>query len=103
MAEHDIPSQGIGEGTASGTADTLHFNELSVDSRVSACKRLVEDVVEKGLSPLALADSLKVLRLKAGEAVDYLDEFKQRVTVWNFKGRESDSPSHEPAESPKRP
>jgi hypothetical protein len=45
------------------------------------CEKMVNDAVEKGLSALALVEFLKELRLKAREAVDYIDGFNQRVAI----------------------
>ena len=82
-----------------GDRQDLHSAEETIDSRVAACGKLVDDAVEKGLSALVLAESLKELGLKAGEAVDYLEEFKQRVAIRCSKSRQSNSPSHNPPES----
>ena len=63
MPEHDVHSQGTLDSNAAGTSESLHSNELSksVDSRVAACEKLVDEAVEQDLPPVVLADSLKTL------------------------------------------
>ncbi|KAF8809378.1 hypothetical protein BYT27DRAFT_7047359, partial [Phlegmacium glaucopus] len=56
--------------------------------RASACERLLNDAIEQNLPATALADSLKSFGLKAVEASDYLDEYKQRVEVRRAKAKE---------------
>ena len=74
MAEHNVPSQGTVESITSATAQS-QYSDVPLGSQVSACKRLVDKAIERGLSALELAESLKDLGLKAGEAIDYIDEF----------------------------
>lgn len=57
----------------------------------------MDEAVEKGVSVLVLAESLKELGLKAEEAIDYIEEFNQRIAIRRSKTRQSDSPSHEPS------
>jgi hypothetical protein len=81
MTEHDAPSHGSAESITSGIAKTSHTIDATLNSCISACEKLVNDAVKKGLSALALAESLKELRLKAREAIDYIDEFNQCVAI----------------------
>jgi hypothetical protein len=73
MAEHDAPSQGSAESITSGIAETSHTIDATLNSHISVCEKLVDDAVEKDLSALALVEFLKDLRLKAREAVNYID------------------------------
>ena len=77
MPDCDAHSQNTLEGSLTGTAETHQVTETSVDSRVSACEKLVEEAIERDWSATVLADSLKELGLKAIEAVDYIEEFSQ--------------------------
>ena len=96
MPGRDGVSEGTLESAAAGTAGSSHSNELSVDSRVSACGRMVDDAVEKDLPATEFADSLKEFGLKAAEAVDYIDEFNQRIAIRRSKARQLDSSPREP-------
>ena len=81
MPDNDAHSQGTAENTTtSGTIETNAAgtsHDSSIDDRVAACERLVDEAVEKDLSAAVLADSLKSLGLKAVEAIDYLEEFNK--------------------------
>ncbi|KAF8797569.1 hypothetical protein BYT27DRAFT_7125244 [Phlegmacium glaucopus] len=92
MSIHNAQSQGAsGSETARSDATPL-TSDPSIDARTTACERLVEDAVERDLSAAVLADSLKDLGLKAIEAIDYIDEFKQRVEIRRSKARKRNSP-----------
>ncbi|KAF8805359.1 hypothetical protein BYT27DRAFT_7258470 [Phlegmacium glaucopus] len=94
MSIHNAQSQSAsGSETARSDATPLTSNP-SIDARTTACERLVEDAVERDLSAAVLADSLKDLGLKAIEAIDYIDEFKQRVEIQRSKARKRNSPPH---------
>jgi hypothetical protein len=97
MPDHDVQSQSTVESNTVGTSETSHPNELSVDSRVKACEKLVDDAVERVLAPTVLADSLKGLGLKAVEAIDYIEEYNQRVEIRRSKAKQHESPPHEPS------
>ena len=98
MPDNDAHSQGTAENmTTSGTiemnaAGTSH--DSSIDDCVAACERLVDEAVEKDLSAAVLADSLKSLGLKAVEAIDYLEEFNQRVALRHSKAKQPESQQH---------
>ena len=85
MADDHAPSQGTIDSIVSGTIENSNSNNTTLNNRVSACEKLVEDAIEKNLSVSVLAESLKDLGLKAGEAVDYIDEFNQRVAMQRSK------------------
>lgn len=95
MPDQDAQSQETFESNTAGTAEASHSNEASVVSRVMACEKLVEDALERDLPATVLADSLKELGLKAIEAVDYIDEFNQRVAIRRSKARHRDTPPPE--------
>ena len=99
MTDHDEQSQGT-LGTAETSGSGSHSDELSIDNRVSACQKLVDEAVEKDLPATALADSLKGLGLKAVEAVDYINEFNQRVALRRSKARQHDTPPRDPSSEP---
>ena len=97
MTDHDERSQATLESIHAGTAESSHTHDSSiVDSRVAACDRLVEEAIEKDLPATTLADSLKSLGLKASEAIDYLEEFNQRVAIRCSKARQHETPPREP-------
>ena len=98
MTDHDDQSQQTMESDPIGTGEPSNSGGSSIDSRVSACDRLVNEAVEKDLPATELADSLKELGLKAHEAVDYLEEFNQRVAIRRSKARQQDSPLHDPSD-----
>ncbi|KAF8813206.1 hypothetical protein BYT27DRAFT_7085071 [Phlegmacium glaucopus] len=75
------------------------MSDPSVDARAIACERLVEDAIERDLSAAALADSLKGLGLKVVEAIDYLDDFKQRIEIRHARAKKQASPPHESSPS----
>jgi hypothetical protein len=95
MAEHDAPSQGSVESITSGIAETSHTIDATLNSRILVCKKLVDN--EKDLSALALAEFLRELGLKAGEAVDYIDGFNQCVAIRYSKAHQPDSPTGNPS------
>jgi hypothetical protein len=97
MAEHDAPSQGSAESITSEIAGTSHTIDATLNSRISACEKLVDDAIEKDLSALALAKFLKELGLEAGEAVDYIDGFNQHVAIRYSKACQPDSPTSNPS------
>jgi hypothetical protein len=88
MPDHDEQLQSTSGSITADTGEGSHSADASVAGRVSACERLVEEAIERDLSALALADSLKELGVKAVEAADYIDEFNQRVhqenPIWYF-------------------
>ena len=92
MPDQDAQSQDTFESHTAGTAEASHSNEASIDSRVAACEKLVDEAIEKDISATALGNSLKDLGLKAFEAVDYIDEFNQRVAIRRSKARQQDTP-----------
>jgi hypothetical protein len=59
------------------------------------CEKLVDDAVERDIPATVLADSLKELGLKAIEAMDYIEEFNQRIAIRRSKARVPGSPHHE--------
>jgi hypothetical protein len=111
MSDNDARSQSttgnttsgtIETNAAAGTAESSSSHELSIGNRLAACEGLVDDAVEKGLPAAVLADSLKDLGLKAVEAVDYLEEFNQRVAIRHSKAKQSESQQQDsPRESPR--
>lgn len=97
MTDHDERSQATLDA---GTAESSHTHESSVDSRVAACEKLVDEAIEKDLPASSLADSLKGLGLKALEAIDYIEEFNQRVAIRRSKRRHDTPPGDPPTEGP---
>jgi len=95
MPEHDDQSQSTLNSATAATAEASHFVEVTIDSRASACNKLVENAVEKDIPATLLADSLKGIGLKAIEAVDYIDEFNQQVAIRCSKAKQPDSSPHE--------
>ena len=75
MTDHDDHSQGTLESDPARTGEGSNTVGSTVDSRVAACKKLVDEAVEKDLPATELANSLKRVRLKAHEAMDYIEEF----------------------------
>jgi hypothetical protein len=51
----------------------------------------VDEAVEKDLPAAVLADSLRSLGLKAIEAIDYIEEFNQRVAIRRSKAKQPES------------
>ncbi|KAG6904196.1 hypothetical protein DXG01_011795, partial [Tephrocybe rancida] len=105
MSENDGPPQDsqLPQGSSSGlTIGTDPIPQpapaanTSVESRIAACDKLVNDAVEGVLSAIALAESLKNLGLTAIEASDYIDEYQQRLEIRQGKSRASKPPSREP-------
>ena len=100
MSDHDGQSQATLESrpSATGVVETSG-SASSIDGRLSACEKLVDEAVNKDLPATALADSLKGLGLKAVEAFDYIEEFNQRVAIRRSKARQHDaSPGAPPVE-----
>ena len=95
MFHGDDQSQGNQESNTAGTAESSHSADASVDTRVAACEKLVDDAVERDLPATVLADSLKEVGLKAIEAVDYLEEFNQRIAIRRSKAKAPGSPPHD--------
>ena len=95
MSHGDDRSQGNHESITAATAESSHSIDTSIDSRVSACEKLVDEAIEKDLPATVLADSLKELGLKAVEAVDYLEEFSQRIAIRRSKAKEPGTPPDE--------
>ena len=99
MPDNDARSQSTTGNTTSGTIETnpagatgsLSSHDLSIDDCLTTCERLVDEAVAKDLPAAVLADSLKNLGLKAVEAIDYLEEFNQRITIRRFKAKQSES------------
>ena len=98
MTDHDDQSQQTAESNPTGSGETSNSVGTSIGSRLSACDRLVNEAIEKDLPATELADSLKELGLKAHEAIDYLEEFNQRIAIRRSKARQRDSPIHEPSD-----
>ena len=96
MPDLDEHSQSIAESTMTGTSS--NSNDISILSKVAACEKLVDHAIERDLPATALADSLKELGIRANEAVDYIEEFNQRVAICRSKAREPNSPAREPPE-----
>ena len=93
MSDHDGRSQGTLESPLSaGVVAGTSASASSIDNRLSACEKLVDEAVNKDLPATALADSLKELGLKAVEAIDYIEEFNQRVVIHRSKVRQPDAP-----------
>ena len=92
MPECDAQSQSTLKSNTTRTAETSGSTNVSLDSRVSACEKLVEEAIEKDLPATTLADSLKELGLKAVEAIDYLKEFNQRVAIHHSKAKQPGTP-----------
>ena len=67
MPDHDERSQSTFESENTNTGESSNSAVGSLAERVSACKKLVEDALNRGLSALALADSLKEFGLNAAE------------------------------------
>lgn len=88
MSHGDDQSQGIPESNTAETIETTGSVDQSIVSRVSACEKLVDDAVEKDLPATVLADSLKELGIKAVEAIDYLEDFNQRVAIRRSKTKD---------------
>jgi hypothetical protein len=97
MPDQDVQSQGTNEtntveSNTTGTAITPRPDEAAVDSRVATCERLLNEAVEKDLPATTFADFLKQLGLKAIEAIDYIEEYNQRLEI-----RRSKAKQHNPA------
>lgn len=96
--EHQSPSTlESANGASGGSTDASGSATSPLDDRVSACEKLVDEAVEKGWTPSVLADALKELGLKAGEAIDYIEELNQRLEIRRVKARDSRSPPHDPS------
>jgi hypothetical protein len=94
MPDHEARSQAIVESTTVGSAEASGSNTASIEDRVAACERLVDEAVERNWPATALADALKELGLKAVEAIDYIEELKQRLEIRHAKARDPGSPLH---------
>ncbi|KAG6906975.1 hypothetical protein DXG01_011140 [Tephrocybe rancida] len=95
----DSQPQGSSSGFTTGTDPTSQpapAANTSVESRVAACDKLVNNAVEGVLSAIALTDSLKNLGLTAIKASDYINKYKQRLKVRQGKTRASKPPSRVP-------
>jgi hypothetical protein len=92
MSNHD----NLIKTVATGEARTSSATEPSIVSHLSACERLVDKAIEKELPATILADSLKGLRLKAFEAIDYLKEFNQQLAICHSKTKQCDTSSGDP-------
>ena len=91
MPDHDDSNSTLESPTeASGSS------ESSVNSRVLACGKLVDEALEKGWAASSLADALKELGLRAIEAIDYIEEFNQRMAIRHSKAKQPGTPPHEP-------
>jgi hypothetical protein len=97
MPDQDVQSQATVESNTVGTAETSGSHEVSVDNRVIACDKLVDEAVEKDWPATVLAESLKNLGLKAVEAIDYLEEYNQRVAIRRSKAKQPEFTQPEPA------
>jgi hypothetical protein len=95
MPVHVTHPQGAVESNTLTTAGTSSSTDSSMDSRVAACEKLVDEAVEKDLPASVLAESLKSLGLKAVEAADYLEEFGQRIAIRRSKAKQPGSPTRE--------
>ena len=95
MPDRDIQSQSTIESNVGATTQASGSQDASIDSRITACDRLVDEAVEKGLSASALADSLKDLGLKAIEAINYIEEFNQRLKIRRGKAKQTEPPQPE--------
>jgi hypothetical protein len=97
MPEQDAQSQATAESNTAGTAESSTSHDASLDIRIAACEKLVDEAVEKDLPAIHLANSLKNLGLKAAEAIDYLEEHGQRVAIRRSKAKQPESPQRDPA------
>ena len=100
MPDHDERSQSTFEGDTQNTGESSNSAVGSLADRLSTCEKLVEDALNQGLSALALADSLKEFGLNAAEAIDYIDEFNQRLAIRQSKAKQRASPPADPAAAP---
>ena len=64
LAEQDVQSQSTVESNLAGTAEASGSHDASINNRIAACDKLVDEAIEKGVSATVLADSLKSLGLK---------------------------------------
>jgi hypothetical protein len=96
MSNHDEQFEIISP-EAAGTSTTT---QPSIDTRLSACERLVDEAIEKNLPATVLADSLKGLGLKAVEAIEYLEDFNQRLAIRRSKAKRHESPSDNHVDEP---
>ena len=95
MPDHDdsistLESQAASSGEASGS------NESSVDARVSACRKLVDEAVEKDWPAATLIEALKELGIRAIEAIDYIEELNQCVAIRRSKAKQPETLPSEP-------
>ena len=96
MPDHDLQSQTTADSTTGGSAEASGSSEALFNNRISACEKLVDEAIEKDWPATVLADALKELGLKAVEAVDYIEEFGQRLEIRRGKARDQGSPIHDP-------
>jgi hypothetical protein len=97
MPDHDQHSQSTFESVSAVSAEASAPINATLDNRISACEKLVDDAVENDWPPTQLADALKDLGLRAAEAIDYIDELNQRQEIRRAKARDPGSPVREPA------
>ena len=95
MPEQDVQSQSTVGSNVAGTAEVSGSHDASINSRIAACDKLVDEAIDKGVSATVLADSLKSLGLKAVEAIDYIDEFNQRLEIRRGKAKQPEPPQPE--------
>ena len=85
MPNHNAHSQSTLESTNIRTSETSIPTKTSVEMHNLACDKLIEEAVDNNLPASTLLDGLKELGLKASEAVDYITEFNQHITILHSK------------------
>ena len=95
MPDHDDSISTL-ESQVPSSTEASGSNVSSVDARVSACGKLVDEAMEKDWPAATLADALKELGLRAIEAVDYIEEFNQRLAIRRSKAKRPETPPSEP-------
>ena len=83
--------QGTIDSLTTRTANSSGSIRMTVDDRLLACGKAVDDAIGRDLPASMLADTLKSFGLKASEAVDYLDEFNQRIAIRGSKEKQQAS------------
>jgi hypothetical protein len=78
------------------STEATRSDGTSLAERVSACERFVDEAIERDMGATWLADSLKGIGLKAVEAIDYVEDYAQRMEIRRSKARQPDSPPGEP-------
>ena len=99
MPDDEVQSQSTFEGASGSTSGSIEASSSVVsplEDRVTACEKLVNEAVENNWPASELADALKRFKLKAIEAVDYIEELGQRLEIRRAKARVSGSPPHDP-------